>query len=476
MNIEIKNFGPIDYLKIDLDKDLHLIYGKNAVGKSYVVEGLYCLLKNIDKFDRSFPNNTDNTKIYNFVNNELEEKLKTKRHIFTIVFMTHLKTSLVDFFQNSLQNTFSSLLNLSNRYNNESFELIITLSELSICEKISISQNKTNGIVDNIDVSFNNEKLNQYFSLEQFSNIPSSTQLSNEFLEKEGKNIITQFAFKSMETFREFTNKIREIHFLPASRSGLYQGLNSLSPIIAELSQHRLFISNNYIKLPTLPEPVSDYFLDISTLNKGLINEEFSEIVSLLENTILKGKVVIDEKTRNILYLPNELDIELSLSEASSMVSELSPLVLYLKHIINHKKTGEPFLDSIMDNRGVTQGIGSVSNQYCYLFIEEPESHLHPEIQVKLMKVFAELAKLNIKIFITSHSNYMFNELNNLILENKIDKERIAVYHLIHGENGTVQNSEMTVTEDGIYDENFQETSEKLYEERMRILEEAANA
>ena len=47
MEIEIKNFGPIDSLKFNLNKDLHLIYGQNAIGKSYATYCLYCLIKNI---------------------------------------------------------------------------------------------------------------------------------------------------------------------------------------------------------------------------------------------------------------------------------------------------------------------------------------------------------------------------------------------------------------------------------------------
>ncbi|OYX16547.1 MAG: hypothetical protein B7Z16_11285, partial [Algoriphagus sp. 32-45-6] len=47
MKIEIKNFGPIENLTFDLKKDLHLIFGENAIGKSYATYSLYCLIKNI---------------------------------------------------------------------------------------------------------------------------------------------------------------------------------------------------------------------------------------------------------------------------------------------------------------------------------------------------------------------------------------------------------------------------------------------
>lgn len=44
---------------------------------------------------------------------------------------------------------------------------------------------------------------------------------------------------------------------------------------------------------------------------------------------------------------------------------------------------------------------------------------------------------------------------------------------MVKSTSGVTQNADMRVSEDGIDDENFQETSEKLFEERMRIIEEA---
>jgi len=47
MKIHIENFGPISSFSFDLEKDLHVIYGKNNIGKSYAIEVAYLLLKNI---------------------------------------------------------------------------------------------------------------------------------------------------------------------------------------------------------------------------------------------------------------------------------------------------------------------------------------------------------------------------------------------------------------------------------------------
>ena len=154
------------------------------------------------------------------------------------------------------------------------------------------------------------------------------------------------------------------------------------------------------------------------------------------------------------------------------MVAELSPLVLYFKHILNNKYASVKGRDLFFyDPFYVNVNRQKKDKGYDILFIEEPEAHLHPEVQVKLIEVFAKLSSLNLKIFITSHSNYMFNKLNNLLIKKEIDKKNIMVYHLISSPDGTTCNSEMKVTDEGINDENFQDISEKLYYERLNYLE-----
>ena len=64
------------------------------------------------------------------------------------------------------------------------------------------------------------------------------------------------------------------------------------------------------------------------------------------------------------------------------------------------------------------------------------------------------------------------NKLNNIILSKKIDSSKIEVYHLKKDTNGGTINDSMHVSEDGIIDNNFQDVTEKLYNERLNILEE----
>ena len=60
--------------------------------------------------------------------------------------------------------------------------------------------------------------------------------------------------------------------------------------------------------------------------------------------------------------------------------------------------------------------------------VDEPELNLHPENQRRIARLFARLVNLGVKVFITTHSDYIVKELNTLIMLNhdKPHLKRIA--------------------------------------------------
>lgn len=463
MIVEIKNFGPIESFTFDLNKDLHFIIGENGVGKSYASYCLYCVLKHLDQW--SLPRGWEN--IHDYMQNasdELAFEFKKNKEIdITNYIRDVVKLSLSNVFlpnfTNSLLNTFSSIDNLTNRYADTGFS--ITIDNGFFVVFFGLDENsklEIRSILFKTAIILRKKDKTRVFL---------QSIIDGQILEEFHQNDLRSRLFYLTSTamfFRNLNSKIREVIFLPSSRSGLYQALNAFSPILAELSQKRFLLKNRTISLPALSEPISDYFIRISTLNTKKTNEELAFIVAGLEKNIIKGVVIYDDASNRITYQPDNLNVSLDISESSSMVSELSTIILILKHAIeNHPLYGVSFNNGIFG--------ASKSNTQSLLFIEEPEAHLHPELQIKLMQIFTNLIDHDIKLVITSHSDYMFNKLNNMILDHKVDPKRIGIYHMINTPKGSIVNPEVQATEEGMMDENFSQAAVKLYEERMEILE-----
>ena len=110
-----------------------------------------------------------------------------------------------------------------------------------------------------------------------------------------------------------------------------------------------------------------------------------------LEQQILKGAIHSKNSETGypmFSYQPQGWRGDLPLMNTSSMVSELAPVVLYLRHIV------QP---------------GDV------LIIEEPESHLHPKMQVEFIRQLAAVVQSGIRVMLTTHSEWVLDELANLV-------------------------------------------------------------
>jgi predicted ATPase len=73
------------------------------------------------------------------------------------------------------------------------------------------------------------------------------------------------------------------------------------------------------------------------------------------------------------------------------------------------------------------------------LFWEEPEVHLHPDWQKKMVELFIELMNAGIKIVFSTHSAYMIEYLN--ALSEKQELTNRVSFNLLQEENGIVENT-----------------------------------
>jgi len=120
---------------------------------------------------------------------------------------------------------------------------------------------------------------------------------------------------------------------------------------------------------------------------------------------------------REILF--TTADIALDMPAVSSMVKELTPLVLYLRYAAD---PGE------------------------LLIIDEPEMNLHPEAQVKIIEFLAMLVNTGLRVLITTHSPYIVDHLASLMKADKsADKEAIASQFFLHDSRAFISQDEVAV-------------------------------
>ena len=187
-----------------------------------------------------------------------------------------------------------------------------------------------------------------------------------------------------------------ESFYLPAARSGIAQGHKVLAASIVRQSR---MIGLEPVNIPTLPGIATEFLSHIVSLDRRFRRRrkrsELQDAIDFVENQVLQGRVDIDDSYGlpypEIVYEQSGIDSshgKFTLDHTSSMVSELAPLVLFLKYLIV-----EDYL----------------------LILEEPESHLHPGAQRQMARGIARLVNAGIRVIITTHSDMFVAQVNNLL-------------------------------------------------------------
>lgn len=172
--------------------------------------------------------------------------------------------------------------------------------------------------------------------------------------------------------------------FLPASRTGFMLTYRSLAQQI--VGDVLVKTGGSRTPVPDLTAPAVDFV----NLLVGLRPDHgaFPEEAAFLEQAIggrfslrsdLGLNEVLYEHTVGAPVLPMQL--------SSSLVTELAPVVLTLRHV----------------------------SGYQVLIIEEPEAHLHPHVQRRLAQVIVRLIRKGLFVWITTHSADFCQQINNFL-------------------------------------------------------------
>ncbi len=391
MKIQIKELGAIKEATIDLSKKLTVFCGPNGTGKTYMAYVLYAITK------------LNNKSIGIRLDEEIIKKLVEDNFV-----IMPIDTNLIwNFRAKEVENIKENLWNLFAIPEAKSKDFFAK-TEINILETKEEFQNKINELA--IDETI---KLFDYsFTLKKDSKKDEILITISESLikDKEFYNFMEIVFLSRLYSILAF-NPITSSTIFPVERNSIYTFSNELSIRRNDALEHIQAITNKDFNLFDLvfkrttryPQPIRDGLEvaeDLSNIEQRN-SVDYYEFAEEIENELLNGKVVIN-KDGNVEFISKKAPkVKLSFHQSSSIVKTLASLVIYLKY------------------RAVKNDL---------VIIDEPELNLHPDNQVKFAKIISRLINKGLRLVISTHSDYIIREFNNLIMisSNNSDVESVA--------------------------------------------------
>jgi predicted ATPase len=404
--INIQNFGPIEKAEIDL-RPLTVFVGESNTGKTYLAALIYALYQNFEGFSH-FPWADYATYYFGFVRRSRDRYSQNRQEEVEqemLEVLKKLNTPERPFKFSDLPQQVStrseSILMDQEDFTNE-LERCFDFESASKLIRFTGCQN--NQMKVSLSVSEGNQKYWDFEMQAAGSADPTITGYINPdmiLLDSNDASRETEFhEISDVERlFRTLgTNKWRKAsYYLPAARSGIMQ---SHGVIASALIKRATRIGLDRLEVSTFSGMIADFLEQIISYRESDISpSSIRHVAAQLETELLEGKIEVKRATPEaypeFLYRPEEAEETLRMSHSAAMVSELAPLVLFLRGIVEQEDL---------------------------LIIEEPESHLHPGAQTKIAQILARLVRAGVRVLITTHSNYLLQQIGNLIREGELQK------------------------------------------------------
>ncbi len=373
MILNIENLGAIKQAKIDLSKKLTLFCGKNSTGKTYAAYVLHAFLSAV-------PSMRDVLSYYGALREQVKKEgffTIEKKHVEEWVNLKceHVRKNLGSIFGIS-DDTCDSLF--------KDFKLTAEISEQDLKkaivknyylgEKVYKVKKKEgdNKIYIEADVDSVENGAEFVFIMDSLVNSDASRMLTVE------RNSIYTFKTELSLSRNELIDKIQNL----TKPDSAIELLNASSRRYPATIRESLRIANDLENVQKYKSP-------------------FSEIADRIENDLLMGEVSTTPNGDVVFHassMPKTKQLPFHMS--SSIVKTMASLVIFLRHI--------------------------AAKGDC-IIIDEPEMNFHPDVQVLLAKIFSLLANKGLRVVVSTHSDYIVREFNNLIMANSVVRKGSAV-------------------------------------------------
>lgn len=432
LKIKFKNLGPLKKGEVTI-RNMTIFCGKNNTGKTYVNYLIYSILETLKDYrtnlnlniDQLFKEGVQEIDVVSLFDNNFDRIVKE--------IANEVKENLYKVF-NSKKDFFEELeleIELDKEQKREK------LIKLKFDRNVTIGENKVK--ISNLNKVEGSDKITLIY-----------------FKEKTEKKILEESLKRYIENFLQICliQEENQKYMLPTERNGLNIFYNELLRKRANIVENMDFSVEGKEEIENVnnyPKPVKDYLRILTELDRYDKNEGngiFVNIAKEMEKEIIRGKYKIDN---NRIFYQTENEKELDLYIASSTVKTIFGIIFYLRHLIKNRD---------------------------YLIIDEPELNLHPENQVKIAKLLVRLVNSGIKVIISTHSDYITKEFNNLLMldndfknktkimekydyskEDVLERKNVGAYLF---KDGILD--EMEIGEEGIITKTFDEVIESINE------------
>lgn len=389
IQIAVENFGPIEKADVDL-RPLTVFVGESNTGKTYLAAFIYALYRTFMGFSR-VPWPDDVSLLLREIDTEtLEalEKLNTFKQSFKYSDLPQwLRTST-----------------LSGLNNPEPFgdELKRCFNLDSVSELIRFTDSKDNELKVSLKVSEENQSLWNFEMKGSGTDVSVTGSVNEDMILCTEDDTISQkqLNLEDLATLLHVNeSRVPDFYYLPAPRGGIMETHGViLSSLVEGATRVGLERSRESAMLSGM---IGDFLKQIISYQVGHVpSDEMNGVAKVLEDEVLRGEIEVNRPVGGypeFRYRPQNSEQTLRMSQSSSMVSELAPLVLFFRGIVQLGDT---------------------------VIIEEPEAHLHPAAQAKIALVLARLVRVGVRVIITTHSDWLLEQIGNLIREGEVMKLR----------------------------------------------------
>ena len=390
VEISVRNFGPIAEADLDL-RPLTVFVGPSNTGKTYLSVLIYALHRMFEGFSEFLP-------LYNLeylaANWHLKPPVGTTQHL-KVIDKLNIGQSLAfsDLPQEVREIALENLNRLGPISENLEDELKRCFDLDAVSRLIRSSGDQNDEITVSLIVSEKNQDLWSFKLGISKSSITINGSI-NENIVIIPENWLPptrRIAFEDLIQFLyEHRRHIENPYYLPAARSGIMQSHRVIASSLVTRSTRAGL--ERFPEIPTLSGVVADFMEQLILYKENARpNDGLNQIANTLTSDVLAGQIIMNPSPTGypeFLYRPQGTEQDMRLTRSSSMVSELAPLVLFIRGLIRPGDT---------------------------LIIEEPEAHLHPAAQTDMAKTIARLVRAGVRVLVTTHSDFMLQEIGNLM-------------------------------------------------------------